>query len=153
MLRLLPWSLLGLVALFAVIQAVPYGRQHTNPPARIEPTWDSPQTRALAVRACYDCHSNETVWPWYSSVAPVSWLVQSDVDRGREEMNFSTWDRPPKEPGESAEKVLEGEMPMWYYTAAQPKAALTVEETQALIHGLEATLGTGGGARGRERER
>ncbi|MEK7681637.1 MAG: heme-binding domain-containing protein [Chloroflexota bacterium] len=142
MLKLLLWSLAGLVAFFVVIQAVPYGRQHTNPPARVEPTWDSPQTRALAARACYDCHSNETMWPWYSNVAPISWLVQSDVDRGRMELNFSAWDNPPKEPGESAEKVLESEMPMWYYTAAQPKAALPVEETQALIRGLEATLGT-----------
>jgi hypothetical protein len=62
--------LLGAVALFALIQVVPYGRSHTNPPVQSEPKWDSPQTRALAVRACYDCHSNETTWPWYTNVAP-----------------------------------------------------------------------------------
>lgn len=51
----------GLLVLFGLLQLVPVGRQRTNPPVRREPAWDSPQTRALAVRACYDCHSNETV--------------------------------------------------------------------------------------------
>ena len=70
------WILLGLVVL---IQLVPFGRSHTNPPVVKEVAWDSAQTKALVRRACYDCHSNETVWPWYSNVAPVSWLVQRDV--------------------------------------------------------------------------
>lgn len=76
---------------FVLMQLVSYGRNHTNPPVVSEPTWDSPETRALAVRACYDCHSNETVWPWYTNVAPVSWLIQREVAEGREELNFSTW--------------------------------------------------------------
>ena len=63
-----------LAGLFLAIQFVPYGRDHSNPPVIGEPTWNSPETRALAVRACFDCHSNETVWPWYSNIAPVSWL-------------------------------------------------------------------------------
>ncbi len=85
------------MGLFLLIQAVPYGRNHANSPNRTEPTWDSPTTRQLAVRACYDCHSNETIWPWYSNVAPVSWLVQRDVEEGRDEVNFSEWgdDRKP----------------------------------------------------------
>ena len=60
---------------FLLIQLVPFGRDHTNPPVVQEPKWDSPATRELAKRACFDCHSNETVWPWYSNIAPVSWLV------------------------------------------------------------------------------
>ena len=60
---------------FLLIQLVPFGRDHTNPPVVQEPNWDSPATRELAQRACFDCHSNETVWPWYSNIAPVSWLV------------------------------------------------------------------------------
>ena len=54
-----------------------------------EPTWNSPETRALTARACFDCHRNRTQWPWYTSVAPVSWLAQLDVERGRRELNFS----------------------------------------------------------------
>jgi hypothetical protein len=57
------WILMGAVLLLLTIQGVPYGRRHTNPPVRVEPRWDSPGTRALTVRACFDCHSNETVWP------------------------------------------------------------------------------------------
>jgi hypothetical protein len=54
---------------FALIQLVPFGRNHTNPPTTAEPRWDSPRTRALARRACFDCHSNQTTWRWYSNVA------------------------------------------------------------------------------------
>ena len=79
------------VAIFLLIQLIPYGRDHTNPAVVAEPAWDLPETRALAVRACFDCHSNETIWPWYSNVAPISWLVQRDVDEGREKLNFSEW--------------------------------------------------------------
>jgi hypothetical protein len=70
------------VGLLAVAQAIPYGRGHSNPPVTKEPAWDSSRTRELAKRACFDCHSNETTWPWYSNVAPESWLIQRDVDAG-----------------------------------------------------------------------
>jgi hypothetical protein len=95
--RWLRWLLLAgiaVIALLALAQAVPYGRAHTNPPVTKEPSWDSPRTRELASRACFDCHSNETRWRWYSNVAPVSWLVQRDVDGGRSAFNFSEWDKP-----------------------------------------------------------
>ena len=68
---------------FLLMQFVPYGRNHSNPPVISEPHWDSPQTRELAVDACFDCHSNETNWPWYSNIAPVSWMVQRHTDEGR----------------------------------------------------------------------
>ena len=55
---------------------VPFGHSHTNPPVTKEPAWNSPDTRALVQRACFDCHSNQTTWPWYSHVAPVSWLCK-----------------------------------------------------------------------------
>ena len=61
------------LAAVVVMQLVPYGRDHSNPPVTAEPNWDSPETRALFKRACFDCHSNETVWPWYAYVAPFSW--------------------------------------------------------------------------------
>lgn len=74
---------IGLLGLLLAIQLVPYGRDHSNPPGRTEPSWDSPATRELARRACFDCHSNETEWPAYASIAPASWLAQYDVDEGR----------------------------------------------------------------------
>ncbi|MCB9892964.1 MAG: heme-binding domain-containing protein [Planctomycetes bacterium] len=142
--RLLKPILLGTVALAAAIQLVPYGRDHTNPPVVAEPQWDSAETRDLAKRACFDCHSNETVWPWYSNVAPVSWLVQHDVDEGREHLNFSEWNRKQKHADDAAEEVREGEMPLAVYLPAHPEARLTDAEKQALIKGLEATLGKKG---------
>jgi hypothetical protein len=132
-------------ALLVLIQLVPYGRNHTNPPKRVEPAWDSPATRELAVRACYDCHSNETVWPWYSRVAPASWLVQRDVENGRHELNFSEWDRPQEEADEAAQMVRKGKMPLSYYLPAHPDARLSAPEKEALIAGLTATLGGEGG--------
>ena len=95
--RVMLWTGLVVLGIFALIQAVPYGRSHTNPPVTAEAPWDSARTRELAVRACYDCHSNETTWPWYSNVAPMSWLVQRDVDEGRGVLNFSEWDQPQAE--------------------------------------------------------
>jgi hypothetical protein len=121
----------GTFALAVLIQLVPYGREHTNPPVTAEPPWPSPEVRALAVRACFDCHSNETRWPWYSHVAPVSWLVQSDTIEGRSEVNFSEWDRPQKEAGESAEVVLNGEMPPIIYLPTHPQARLSTTEKAA----------------------
>jgi hypothetical protein len=132
--KILRYLALGLLITAAGIQFVPYGRDHTNPPVTQEPRWNSGETRQLAVRACYDCHSNETVWPWYSHVAPVSWLVQRDVDRGRKKMNFSEWDRPQDEGDDSARKVRKGSMPPWYY----PWAQLSSAERSALIEELEA---------------
>lgn len=133
----------GLAALFVLIQFVPYGRAHTNPPVRQEPAWDSPQTRELAKKACFDCHSNETVWPVYASVAPFSWLVQSHVEEGREKLNFSDITAS-READEASEVLQEGEMPPGYYTLLHPSARLAPSETEALIAGLSATLGSEG---------
>jgi mono/diheme cytochrome c family protein len=133
-------ALVGVGVLLA-IQLVPYGRNHTNPPVTAEPGWDRPQTRALAARACYDCHSNETVWPWYSTIAPVSWLVQRDVDEGRRTLNFSEWERPQREAHESAKTVRKGEMPPWFYELGARGPRLTTAERSALAAGLAATVG------------
>lgn len=139
---ILQFVLLGIVVLFVLAQFVPYGRDHENPPVVAEPKWDSPRTRELAVRACFDCHSNETRWPWYSHVAPVSWLLQWDVEEGRRKVNYSEWNRPYEEASESAQTVVEGEMPPWYYLPLHPPAKLSAEEKQELINGLRATFGT-----------
>ena len=128
----------GLVVVIVALQLIPYGRNHANPPVQTEPQWDSPRTRELFVRACADCHSNETVWPWYSNLAPVSWLVQHDVDEGREKFNISDGSG---EADESAEKVAEGEMPLPIYTLMHPEAKLSASEKTELIQGLQATFG------------
>jgi hypothetical protein len=135
------WTVLGGILLFGLIQLVPYGRDHSNPPVNGKPSWDSPETRALAVNACFDCHSNETKWPWYSNVAPASWLVQSDVDRGRETLNFSEWNRPQEVETEEMEEVIRGgSMPPWYYLVQHSNARLSGTEKDQLIRGLDATI-------------
>lgn len=146
--RLGAWALGALLVLFLAIQFVPYGRNHSNPPVVAEPAWDSPQTRALFVRACADCHSNQTVWPWYSNIAPVSWLVTRDVVKGREKFNVSLWGQQRNEGDEAAETVREGEMPLWFYLPLHPEAKLSPAEQQQLIAGLTATFGGEGGGRG-----
>ncbi|MCJ7585441.1 MAG: heme-binding domain-containing protein [Anaerolineales bacterium] len=113
----------------------------TNPLVVSEPKWDSPQTRALAKRACFDCHSNETVWPWYSNVPPISWLVVSDTVRGRARLNFSEWGQGRVGAGEISEVIQEGEMPPAIYLPMHPNARLSNLEKQQLINGLSLSLG------------
>jgi len=124
-----------------LLQLVPYGRNHTNPPIVQEPQWDTPQTRALVSRACFDCHSNETVWPWYTNVAPASWLVYRDVAEGRDHVNFSEW---PAVGGgglmaQAAQMVSEGEMPPLQYRLAHSAARLSDAQKQQLSEGLRAS--------------
>ena len=130
------------VVVFAIaLQLVPYGHAHSNPPVQVEPKWDSPQTRALAQRACFDCHSNETVWPWYGNIAPVSWLLWNDVREGRDNMNFSEWENGGSQDlQEIVEVIQEGEMPLPQYLLMHPEARLSDADKQALIDGLTQTL-------------
>jgi mono/diheme cytochrome c family protein len=141
-------GVLGL--LFVPAQLVPYGRDHTNPAVTKEPAWDSAQTRELARRACFDCHSNQSRWPWYSNIAPVSWLVESDVHEARHKLNFSAFDKPQKKARDAADEVREGGMPLWFYAMMHAEAQLSPAEHDALIKGLEGTFGSsegpGGGA-------
>ena len=137
MLKAAKW-LLGIAI---VIQLVPYGHDHSNPPVVKEPAWDSPATRDLFHRACFDCHSNETRWPWYSNVAPVSWLVQNDVNGGRSHMNLTEWDQPQRHAKDVADEVTTKDMPPWYYLPMHPAARLTDAERAALAAGAEKSLG------------
>lgn len=140
LLKALGVTLAVIVGLFALMQLVPYGRTHSNPPVREEPPWDSPRTRALAARACFDCHSNETKWPWYADLAPVSWVVQWDVETARSVINFSRWDLPHDLASAAALSVRTGNMPPAKYRIAHPEANFTPEETLELARGLDATL-------------
>ena len=138
--RILVLITAAIILLSVGIQLIPYGHDHNNPDVVAEPQWNDQSTRDLAVRACYDCHSNETTWPWYADLAPVSWLVQRDVQEGRRALNFSDWGTSGRRAFEAAEVVLEGEMPPVYYTWMHSPAKLTDAERQALAQGLQNSL-------------
>jgi hypothetical protein len=139
--------LLAPVVLFGALQLIPVSR--TNPPVVTPMKWDSDETKALADRACMDCHSNQTQWPWYSYVAPVSLFVVHHVEDGRHELNFdelNTMRKPlDRMMREIAEQIDEGEMPLASYYPTHPTARLTSEEKTKLVEGLRnsmaATLG------------
>ncbi len=135
-------GIMGL-CLVLVVGAVLFWPKPTNPPVVQEPNWDSPETRALAQRACFDCHSNETTWPIYTNLPPVSFLLRNHVYEGREKLNFSEWGQGEQEVDEIAEVIEEGEMPMLSYLPMHPEARLSKAERQALIDGLAATTGAG----------
>lgn len=140
--RVFRWTTIGFVVLLLAIQLVPYGRDHSNPAITAEPAWDTPRTRELSQVACFDCHSNEVVWPWYSNVAPISWLVQNHVDEGRRKLNFSEWDRK-QETDEVVESIEDGDMPPGYYLLTHRAARLSAADEQALIDGFVAMFGRG----------
>jgi len=131
------------IASIVLPQFIRIGGEQTNPAVVKEPAWDSQKTKELAKRACYDCHSNETVWPWYTNILPISLLVQNDVIEGRSKLNFSecgvlrsSGGEEGEEGGDSAEAVLSGFMPPNQYLLIHPSARLTAAERQALALGL-----------------
>jgi hypothetical protein len=108
-----------------------------NPPVVQKIKMDA-GTEKILRRACFDCHSNETIWPWYSTVAPVSWLFSYDVNKGREKLNFSNGKY--SDLKEIAEEVREGKMPLKRYIFLHPEARLTEKDKEALINGLKNIL-------------
>ena len=123
---------LFILVAFALIQLIPV---HRSNPAIESEIIAPPEIQNILRKSCYDCHSNETVWPWYSKVAPVSWLLTSDIDEGRNEVNFSTWGnynakRQTKMLKESLEEVSENEMPPWSYLLMHKNAVLSAEERE-----------------------
>lgn len=132
--RLLVASGAALVGLALAIQLVPVDR--SNPPVTAD--LDAPPAVHAVLRAsCYDCHSNETRWPWYSRVAPVSWLVAHDVEEARGRLNFSLWGtyewkRQQRLAEEIWEEVEAGEMPLGVYLLAHADAHLSDEDRAVL---------------------
>jgi hypothetical protein len=123
-----------LIAGFGVIQLIPVDR--TNPP--VESEIQAPlEVKAILKVSCYDCHSHEINWPWYSRVAPVSWLIASDAAEAREKINFSTWNRYTPERqvhliAEAMDEIREGGMPPWYYSWKHPGSEVTSDELKVL---------------------
>jgi hypothetical protein len=132
-------AVVAVIIVLVLIQLIPVDK--TNPAVVSEPNWDAaPGTRALVVDACFDCHSNETEWPWYAKIAPSSWLLSHDVEEGRSVMNFSDWQNSGMDMGEIQEVVDEGEMPPWYYSLMHPNAKLSDSEKQQMLDGLRVIL-------------
>ena len=141
--RLLTVIFAATLGTMVTIQAIPYGRAHSNPPITGEPEWATPRTRELMVRACFGCHSNEVEYPAYASVAPISWVIETHVAEGREKVNYSEFDSRQRGADETIEVIEEGSMPPAYYTqfGRHPEAKLTTAEIAELIAGLKATPG------------
>lgn len=135
--------LLGLVVLMQVVTV-----DRDNPPITgtiVTP----PAVDALLRRSCFDCHSNETVWPAYSRVAPISWLVAHDVHEGREHLNFSEWRPLARETkqrrlGDIVEVLDKGEMPPAIYTPLHPQARLSMQEVATLRNWARTALSAEG---------
>lgn len=121
---------LTVIGVLVAIQFVPVTT--ANPPVESDiPT--SLEIKVVLRRTCYDCHSHETVWPWYSQIAPISWIIARDVQEGRAEVNFSTWNRystqqQVKKLKESWKEVAEGNMPPWFYLPIHRDARLSPED-------------------------
>ena len=138
--KLLTWILGGAVAVFLVLQVIPFSKPEANPPVSQEPNWDSPATRQMVKEHCFQCHSNETEWPWYGKVAPASWLLAWDVAEGREKLNFSEWDKRPIRVGEMIEEVEGGDMPPVQYTTFHPNSKLQGAQLKEFIAALQRTF-------------
>ena len=126
--------LIILIVLLGISQVIPVTR--SNPPATSEIVVPV-EVRTLLKRACYDCHSNETKWPWYSRIAPISWLIAHDVNDGRRHLNFSRWGelstrQQGKKLKDIAKAIEEREMPPFYYLPVHPKARLSDQENTLL---------------------
>lgn len=126
---------LVVIGVLLLAQFVPYGSAE-NPPVE-EEVAATAEVRDILRRACYDCHSNETRWPWYGRIAPVKWLVRYDVAEGRRHLNFSTWNQyTPERQAHKMEEVVEtltdGSMPPPIYLPLHPDARLTPEEIEML---------------------
>ncbi len=136
-----------IVGIFLIlIQLIPVER--SNPPVTGEIS-SRPEVKSIMERSCYDCHSNQTNWPWYAHIAPVSFFVVHDVEDGREHLNFSEWQSYPAEKQknlvmELLEEVEKGEMPLFMYTIMHSNANLSEGELDTLRKWAETDYGVKG---------
>jgi len=138
--RILKWTVRGLIVLVVIIQF--YRPARTNPPIDMKMSIDSSMQLSADVssilrRSCYDCHSSETVWPWYSNVAPVSWYLVNHVNDGRKELSFSDWGtykarRKARKLKEICEQLEKDEMPLSTYRPLHPAAKLSEADKNLL---------------------
>ncbi len=141
--RIIRRSATALGVLLVAIQFIPSSFDRTDPPVTGEPPWDTPQTRTTFMTACGDCHSNETRYPWYSSIAPGSWLIEHDIIEGRRHFNVSQWDRSQRGGDDAPEEVQRGSMPIGPYLLLHPEANFTADQKLRFVDGLRRTFGNG----------
>lgn len=139
--RILIGAVIAAIVGFGLMQFWPL--QLTNPPVVSEPPWDSARTQELAELACFDCHSNETEWPWYAHIVPPGILLEKDVLDGRKVLNFSEWEETCctlPQIDAMATTVNKGEMPPPYYLILHPNQELNDVERGELVNGLIETM-------------
>ncbi len=130
------------VIIFGLMQLVPYGWWHDNPPVVHDAPWPDEASEQIARTSCYSCHSNETEWPAYSYVAPMSWLVRYDVEKGRNKFNFSDWD--PHDAEDAIDMIEGGRMPLSRYVMIHRDARLDDSERDTLLAALDTMSDEGG---------
>ncbi|MEP6707394.1 MAG: heme-binding domain-containing protein [Pyrinomonadaceae bacterium] len=143
---ILKWLVIVLACLFIIIQIRRPAR--TNPPVDQSQTIEAhteitPQVASILARSCNDCHSNKTVWPWYTNVAPVSWFVIDHVNEGRSNLSLSEWGRNDqrrqgKKLEQMCDEVKDGAMPLSSYTPLHPGSKLSAEDVKTLCDWTEA---------------
>ena len=145
------WKIIKIVFVIAVLLFLAIQLKR---PARTNPLIDqaqtiqtrtqmTPQVAAILDRSCRDCHSNNTEWPWYSNVAPVSWWLTDHVHTGRKDLNLSEWgkldrDRQSKKLQQMCDEVADGQMPLSSYLPMHPQAKLSDEDKKAICAWTEA---------------
>ena len=139
------WLKFALIAIVAFLVVAQFFRPaFVNPPVDPAKTLPAnavipPNVESIFERSCYDCHSNKTVYPWYSKVAPVSWLLASDINDGRSNVNFSEWGnltqkRKLRKLKNICDQVKGGDMPLWFYLPLHPRAKLSAGDVGAICN-------------------
>ena len=143
MMKKLKWVLAGAVVIFVALQF--FNPPHSNPAVKADfiAAARPPAAVAASIRAaCYDCHSDETTWPLYSRVAPVSWLIASDVNEGRKHLNLSDWPAEPAAAAKQLDRMNEvidyKEMPLKKYTLLHPDARLSDAQRKDILDWTDA---------------
>jgi len=137
--RILKWFLIMMIIVFVGIQFIEVER--TNPP--VEADLDAPsEVKSILKNSCYDCHSHQTKWPWYSKVAPVSWIIVNHVKEGRERLNFSIWEKyytsdQRRLKTEILEEILSDKMPLSMYTYTNPNSILNLNQKNIIKDWVE----------------
>jgi cytochrome c551/c552 len=114
----------------------------TNPPVDesqtiVARTQMTPEVSSILDRSCRDCHSNKTVWPWYTKLAPVSWWLADHVNEGRQDLNMSEWGKLPKDRQDRklrqmCDEIQDGMMPLSSYLPMHPTARLSDQDKKTL---------------------
>jgi len=131
------------IAGFTIMQLIPIQRNNPKTDSSLE-IKAATNVKAIFKRSCYDCHSNETKWPWYSNIAPMKWFIARDVDVGRQWLNFSVWESYDEKKKKKLKKMIftaiELAMPLGMYLQAHPEAKLSTKDRETIRNWTGLTL-------------